>query len=370
MRTLAAVVAACTLVLTAAGLIPRSAWATSPSASSVAADSSASTTASSCPPGGTPLPLIRIDVLPDGGNLDWYLGTGSPRVPVPPSTFDPLSATASELEGYGFPPRPSDASALADWTSEMQSWKPTPDYGLCQMPAPLGSGAHASLTDASNSWAHVGSSWSGYVAKQTTTTYIATQGDFYQAAYHTTYCDKPMLWGSWTGLGGYYADTGGIIQTGTAVSISGSSPTYYAWTEVYPLLPKTWSQVVVHPGDHIHTYVVYQRSTGLTTMYVADDTTGTQKSEIETQPLQYYDGRTAEAIDERNGDSPLLNFGTVGWFNLKVQKTSGTWYTLGSQSPEAQEIYSNFTKQILSLPDGMSSSTAFTDRWYSCAYST
>jgi hypothetical protein len=237
------------------------------------------------------------------------------------------------------------------------------------MPAPLGSGAQVS-TDASSSWAHVGSSWSGYVAKQTSTTYIATQGDFYQAAYHTTYCDKPMLWGSWTGLGGYYADTGGIIQTGTAVSISGSSPTYYAWTEVYPLLPKTWSQVVVHPGDHIHTYVVYQRSTGLTTMYVADDTTGTQKSEIETQPLQYYDGRTAEAIDERNGDSPLLNFGTVGWFNLKVQKTSGTWYTLGSQSPEAQEIYSNFTKQILSLPDGMSSSTAFTDRWYSCAYST
>lgn len=103
------------------------------------------------------------------GTLDWYQGTGSPRVPVPPSTFDPLSATASELEGYGFPPRPSDASALADWTSEMQSWKPTPDHGLCQMPAPLGSGAQVS-TDASSSWAHVGSSWSGYVAKQTSTT--------------------------------------------------------------------------------------------------------------------------------------------------------------------------------------------------------
>lgn len=368
MKTLLA--AGIALVVAATGVSPRPASASTATGSSTTDDPSAQTIVPQCPPGGTPLPLIRTDVLPDGGTLDWYQGTGSPRVPVPPSSFDPLSATASELEAYGFPPRPSEAPDLAEWTSEMRAWKPTPDYGLCQMSEPLGSAAQVSPIDDTSSWAHTGSSWSGYVAKQTTTTYIATQGDFYQAAYHTTYCDKPMLWGSWTGLGGYYSDTGGIIQTGTAVSISGSSPTYYAWTEVYPLLPKTWSQVVVHPGDHIHTYVVYQRSTGLTTMYVADDTTGTQKSEIETQPLQYYDGRTAEAIDERNGDSPLLNFGSVGWFNLKVQKTSGTWYNLGTQSPEAQEIYSNFTKQILSLPDGMSSSTAFTDRWYSCAYST
>ena len=148
-----------------------------------------------------------------------------------------------------------------------------------------------------------------------------------------------------------------------AVSTSaGGSVSYYAWTEGYPFPPKTWAQVLVHPWDHLHTYVVYQRSTGKTTMYVADDTTSTFKSEIETQPSQYYDGRTAEAIDER---TPRPE-GPVNWFNAQVQRTSGAWYTLGSQSPEAQEIYSNSTKRILSLPGSMSSATTFTDRWYSC----
>ena len=61
-----------------------------------------------------------------------------------------------------------------------------------------------------------------------------------------------------------------------------------------------------------------------------------------------------------------MNFSIVNWFNAQVQRTSGAWYTLGSQSPEAQEIYSNSTKRILSLPGSMSSATTFTDRWYSC----
>lgn len=324
-----------------------------------------------CPAGATPLALTGVTVLPDGGKMDWYDGSGSPRVPVPPTGFEPSTASDDELALYGFPPRPVEPDALASWNAEMLAWKPTPDAGLCQLSQALGSAAMAAPSTTSTDWAHVGLNWSGYVAKQTTTTYIAVQGDYYQAAYHSSSCPNPLLWGSWTGLGGYWLDSGGIIQTGTAVSTSSSgTATYYAWTEVYPLAPKTWSQVVVHPGDHIHTYVVYQRSTGQTTMYVADDTTGTQKSEIETQPAKYYDGRTAEAIDERNtasgGTGDLLNFGTVGWFNLQVQKTSGTWYTLGSQTPEAQEIYSNSTKKILALPDAMSSSTAFTDRWYSC----
>ena len=271
-----------------------------PSGGTVRADAPPAGSIGGCPAGSAALALLRVESLSDGGTIDWYSGNGDPGVPVPPASFDPLSASADELAEYGLPPRPTDPASLASWSAEMSRWNRSDDAGLCQLSQPVGSDALVSTTSAAPQWAHAGLNWSGYVAKQTTITYIAVQGDYYQAAYHVTSCPNPLLWGTWTGLGGYWGDSGGIIQTGTAVSTSaGGSVSYYAWTEVYPFPPKTWAQVLVHPGDHLHTYVVYQRSTGKTTMYVADDTTSTFKSEIETQPSQYYDGRTAEAIDER-----------------------------------------------------------------------
>lgn len=65
----------------------------------------------------------------------------------------------------------------------------------------------------------------------------------------------------------------------------------------------------------MHSYTVHQTSgAGQTTFYVADNTTGTSQSVIVNLSPSYYDGRTAEWIDER----PLVNgsisrSGTSGW---------------------------------------------------------
>jgi hypothetical protein len=35
---------------------------------------------------------------------------------APPPDFDPFSATAEELEKYGYPPKPTDPERLEDWS--------------------------------------------------------------------------------------------------------------------------------------------------------------------------------------------------------------------------------------------------------------
>lgn len=53
--------------------------------------------------------------LKDGGYATVYSFEGmTVELPTPPGSFDPLSASAEELEEYGFPPRPTDPEALAE----------------------------------------------------------------------------------------------------------------------------------------------------------------------------------------------------------------------------------------------------------------
>lgn len=69
----------------------------------------------------TPHPLqpIGTQSLPDGGTAYVYDtngdGVGDTRYNVPPPGFDVATASESELQIYGLPPRPTDPSELATW---------------------------------------------------------------------------------------------------------------------------------------------------------------------------------------------------------------------------------------------------------------
>ena len=45
----------------------------------------------------------------------------SPVITHPPSAFNPLTASATQLQEYGFPPRPTGGSALAVWLTAMKA---------------------------------------------------------------------------------------------------------------------------------------------------------------------------------------------------------------------------------------------------------
>ena len=339
------------------------------SAPSVAAGAdSGSMDQSARPEGWTAAPLTKVEELPDGGKLNHYEVDGDTVVPVPPADFSPLTASDADLTTYGLPPGPAaDADDFPAWSLDMAAWKPGPDLGLCI--TDLHFGSSFVRTSASTAFVPIGQDepWSGYVADETSNTYIAVQGDYVQKAKGATSC-SPATMGSWVGIGGYSTES--LIQTGTAFT---STPTYYAWYEYIDpthgnpavMMPN----VDVDPGEGIHVYTVHQRSTGQTTFYVYDTTDGTHQSVVKTIASSYYDGKSGEHIAEAAGGTYLGNFGNLNWTNTKVQLLSGTWVSLGSRSPtelKSKYYYTDFNYHITADPDPMSSTTTFTDRWLRC----
>lgn len=54
------------------------------------------------------------------------------RQVVPPSGWSPMTATATELAAYGFPPRPTTQPGLAHWQAIMRNWRQTIASGMCE----------------------------------------------------------------------------------------------------------------------------------------------------------------------------------------------------------------------------------------------
>jgi Peptidase A4 family len=318
----------------------------------------AAATANPCGVGEAWLQPTSVAVLPDGGQIDTY--DSGARVPVPPKGFSPMTASDAALATYGFPPRPTDVVALSAWQSNMTTWTWTPDTGLC-------------ATD-KRATTLVSSNWAGYLATSPTPVFIATQGDYHQAAKGSTSCSSPQEV-SWVGIGGQASPTSGLIQDGTGIDTTGA---LYAWYEylyfdsngvMHGIFLTKMPSVTVHAGDRIHSYVVHQTSgSGQTTFYVADNTTGTSKSVIQDLSSSYYDGRTAEWIDERltvgGGLAPLTNFGNINWTNTKAQKSNATWYNLGNLTYDKVDLT---IPHALAYPGALTSSTTFTDTWYNCS---
>lgn len=328
-----------------------------------------------CPAGTVPLLPVKITTNTDGSVVVTYSEAGAVgEVRIPPNSFSPLAASAAELELYGLPPRPSDTAALSSWTTDMTSWHRNTDAGLCRTNATAPSRTVSS--DAPTALNGVQGTiynypiWSGYVLDVPTVTYIGVQGDFNQPSKGSSSCTGDSL-ASWTGIGGNQGSQK-LIQAGTAYLRGSNTPV--AWYEY--LGPNNtginltvMSGVTVHSGDVIHTYVVHQTSgTGLTTFYVADNTTGTSQSTTWALGSTYYDGTSADWIDERLSynqvPTPLSNFNLNSWNNANVQKTSGTWNSLGSQTPIATGMW--VSPHYLAYPSGLNTSTTFTDFYLAC----
>ena len=59
----------------------------------------------------------HIEELSDGGKIYVYYINGIENdFPVPPAGFKPNEASDEDLATYGFPPRPDNEEALAEWT--------------------------------------------------------------------------------------------------------------------------------------------------------------------------------------------------------------------------------------------------------------
>jgi len=242
--------------------------------------------------------------------------------PAPPKNFDPTTASATTLAQYGIPRRPSaqtEPVLRAQW-DRVFALKPTfIQANLVPGKLPF-SRPHITPTGEFG----LGGNWAGAVVQVASLKLSPPQPANsvfaeWQVPTINTKTSEPgtQIVGFWVGLGGY--TTNNLLQAGTASTMTGSSVSYWAWTEWFPAgyvvdsleikAGDTVSVLVCAPEtDHGYVSMMNHRTNQAISVGVSDP--------FGTSP---YDGSTVEWIVEAI-ETEMPNFGTVAFTNI----TAGT----------------------------------------------
>jgi Peptidase A4 family len=256
----------------------------------------------------------------DGGTAyEYVLPSGAiSQVIVPPSSFNPLTASDRELTFFGLPARPvaTDESALQTWQQEVSrvTFNVPPE---------------ALLLSPTNNLSTNSSNWSGLIATSSSpSTYTATVTQFTQPRNTVSLCNTNMqsLGSIWSGLGGE-SKTSPLAQDGTYFgSNNGGNGEFWYEFAPNPSMPLPNYAGV---GDSVESSVAYDGGR-VYTMTVWDHSNGAIFNQILTAPSGWTaDGTIAEFIVERpvgffNLTTNLPDFGDV-YFQYSEIQTSGVW---------------------------------------------
>jgi hypothetical protein len=165
--------------------------------------------------------------------------------------------------------------------------------------------------------------WGGYVVTGANDSVSTTSAAWTQTAVSCPSGDDSS---PWIGIDGFNDNT--VEQTGTDGDCNGSTPSYYAWYEMYPRNTVVISEPI-SPGDQFTGTVTFNggKSYTLTLTNVTDGWTYTT-----TQTLKS-DDNSAEAVLEQDGPS-LADFGTLPFSNFTVNGSTAV-------NPEEMEVGTN-----------------------------
>ena len=285
---------------------------------------------------------------------------------IPPQGWRPAEATGSELAYYGIParPDPSNKPATAAWLDEWDTHFTSVIPALPCDPIP-------------NAFAQINSpNWSGSVAEA---------GGYTEAYGETTFnpgiaCGVGDSYTNWVGLGGT-GSGGQLMQNGfwsqhdNGISI----PFDEMLSNTYrnPINPVYTSPPPAH-GDVTNISTTYDLLLGKVTFSWHDLTNGklfqqTWATDPNGVPASnFYDGSTAEAIDERGEFgttiSTLRNYGTDPWSQVQVARNGGALSPIRDESPHDGFFMWNLSSTAeISVPSSGPTATQFTDTWIACA---
>jgi len=318
------------------------------------------------PCAGIGAPMSEQRVANSDGSVTHVYGSGIDQVVVtdPPEGFDPLTATDRELEAYNFPARPpatADEEEQRDWVEDV-----TAERGPAQPPCVTTS--YAAHIDAYK--------WSGFLVDAGAKKFEGVKAKVKLAAlgnWNVPGCQAASLV-SWVGLGGQ--NSASLIQAGIGYLYGspGTPVAWYEWVDATHTIPITTfpNSISLHKNDQVK-ITVTRSSTGWTTFSVNNLTRGVSSVYARSLPASYWDGSTAEWIDERTTSgttiTQLLPFKPIDWSAAKMQTTDGTWHTLQSGAQHQVWMQGGSTAPVLlAKPDnGLTSSTAFTDYFHKCS---
>ena len=273
--------------------------------------------------------VLSLNMLPvnAGSNQD-KLDTSVKQLPEPPDGFNPATATDLELQQYGFPSRPSDLIALAQWNDVMSHAKHFVIPKEIQSTTSRGSVPPRKYT----------SNWAGYVVNG-----VNNNNATYTQA--TALWQQPTYSGSedlsfWTGIGGFNGSQA-VVQAGTdcdATEFLGTVRNMF-WVDDAPNNLVYLTKPVVNPGDYLYVCVTYggNTSTACLVNWSTDDYT------IRTFDTLQYDGSSVEYIHEdanANYYPPYYDsWGSATINGCSYYGNQGGWYLADSNYREVWMSY-------------------------------
>jgi hypothetical protein len=330
--------------------------------------------------------LAHTELLPGGGySMNYQLANGETiERPVPPEGFDPLTATAKELETYGLPPRPSNPEALEEWEESMTGYESvTPEpTGLCETSMETGEevGAPEETGGPNQSQA-----WSGFVAVDHAhpRRFRVVRGTFVQpSASFDAGCHEPKEV-SWVGLGGWNSSHG-LMQDGTGIGPNEND--VYAWYE-YLNEGKKGSINITRISELegfitqeavVTTSVSFSKGAGqeIATFYISEKHGGQSRG----RPVvikrfdgeEFYNGGTAEWIDERpsinKAPTPLREFFTIPWSGMWAVEGDGDEVKPVVLPRERITMKKGPEGKVLAEPSALGpKGNGFIDTWHHCS---
>jgi hypothetical protein len=212
-------------------------------------------------------------------------------------------------------------------------------------------GAHPNAVVYSNNW-------SGAAATGDTFRYVTASYSVPSVNCATT----PSAFAyQWVGLDGFNSSS--VEQDGVAGYCSNGSPTYFAWSEMYPA--NVVVQFYLNPGDAIKSNVYYSGS-GNYTLSLKDLTSGQSFSQSATCTTCLRN--SAEVITEGYPSSPyngLADFGAENYDGIGITDSAGN---KAGFYPSTHWSYTKIIQQgasgIDSSPSTIYGGKAFTNTWY------
>jgi hypothetical protein len=331
-----------------------------------------------CAEGSQPILPTAETTSPHGARYFTYKsGPGVLTAIVPPAGFNPLTADDATLSEMNFPVRPTDASALQDWTRDMGAYKGTDLPSLCLgdhlISSPQTTAASSRTADSSlgdGVFAHeTSTNWSGYLYNGSFTSVVA---HWTQNGAASCGCTSPQE-GTWVGIGGSNASAG-LVQDGTTDNGNAGNS---AWDEIVSPCGKA--------GPYFQSGVSVDQDIAANTTMDSSGTTAsfsmTANGTVVLSALYGFgqtgcvDEGTAEFINEApnacGGQCPLTNYVETKWTNARVT-SGGVQYGISNVVGVAVEMTNNgafytppcsTSAHILAYPTSDGVTNGFANYW-------
>jgi hypothetical protein len=174
----------------------------------------------------------------------------------------------------------------------------------------------------------------------------------------------------WVGIGGSGSTSAGLFQTGIDTSASVANAVY-AFFETYPYESEQSLGLPISPGDSVYMHASYNPTGGVAAYHLIDNTTGQDQSMAEYAMYPYWDGSTAEWIDERPSNASL-QYPVDGEYYYYRKSTATTW--IGQTAKHNHAGYYPDDAESMVRPNGttlatatITSDTHSSDSWVACS---